>query len=165
MSFRGWKRLFLTIFEQFWILIKGIPPLYIGLLYPQICTDLRGVRNPWKIGGNPPIGGKEYTLIRNGPTFSMKLTWKCSGPVFYLHKAWGVLIRLGALHRNNTAGLLTSYWSRNIASCCTEILRSVSLNSYGMFHPIGPNVLRSWMTAWKKHSPYNNFLNANWKEK
>ena len=53
---------FLTIFEQFWMLIKGIPPLHIGLLSPQICTDLRGVKNPWKIGGNPPIGGKEYTL-------------------------------------------------------------------------------------------------------
>ncbi len=36
---------------------------HIGLLSPQICTDLRGVKNPWKIGGNPPIGEKKYTLL------------------------------------------------------------------------------------------------------
>ena len=44
------------------MLIKCISPLHIGLISPQICTDLREVINPWKIGGNPPIGGKEYTL-------------------------------------------------------------------------------------------------------
>ncbi len=41
---------------------KRHTPLYIGLLSPQICTDLRGVKNPWKIAENPPIGGIEYTL-------------------------------------------------------------------------------------------------------
>ncbi len=47
------------------MLIKGIPPLYIGVLSPQICIDLRGVKNLWKIGGNPPISGKENTLLIN----------------------------------------------------------------------------------------------------
>ena len=62
-KFSGLKTaVFLAISEQFWVPIKGIPPLYIGLLSPQICTDLRGVKNPWKVGGNLPIGGKEYTL-------------------------------------------------------------------------------------------------------
>ncbi len=61
-EFPGLKTAVFDHFEQIWMLIKGIPPLYIGLLSPQIRTDLRGVKNPWKIGGNPPIGGKEYTL-------------------------------------------------------------------------------------------------------
>lgn len=49
---------------------------------------------------------------------------------------------------------------RNIANCCTDILRSDSLNSYGMFHPIGPYILLSWTSAWKKQSPNNNFRNS-----
>lgn len=48
---------------------------------------------------------------------------------------------------------------RNMANCCTDILRSDSLNSYGMFHPIGPYILLSWTSAWKKQSPNNNFRN------
>merc|ERR1719324_2150588 len=34
-----------------------------------------------------------------------------------------------------------------------QILKSDVLNSYGMFQPIGPNLRRSWMTAWKKVRP------------
>ena len=56
----------------------------------------------------------------------------------------------------------TWYCSRNMCSCCTEILRSVSLNSYGMFQPKGPNFLLSWIRAWKKHSPYRSFLKTAW---
>ena len=56
--------------------------------------------------------------------------------------------------------LPTSYWFKNMCNCFTEILRSVSLNSYGMFHPRGPNFLLSWTRAWKKHSPNNNLLQA-----
>ncbi len=55
-----------TAFDHFWAVLgayKRHTPLHIGLLSPQICTDLRGVKNPWKIGGNPPIGGKESTLL------------------------------------------------------------------------------------------------------
>ncbi len=54
-----------TVFGNFWTVsgaYKRHTPLDIGLLSTQICTDLRGVKNQWKIGGNPPIGGKEYTL-------------------------------------------------------------------------------------------------------
>ncbi len=54
-----------TVFDHFWAVFgayKRHTPLPIGLLSPQICTDLRGVKNPWKIGGNPPIGGKKSTL-------------------------------------------------------------------------------------------------------
>ena len=54
-----------TVFGHFWAVLgayKRHTPLHIGLLSPQIYTDLRGVKNPWKTGGNPPIGGKEYTL-------------------------------------------------------------------------------------------------------
>ena len=52
MNFRGWKRLFLTIFEQVLDTYKRHTPLHIRLLSPQICTDLRGgqkfVENRWK---------------------------------------------------------------------------------------------------------------------
>ncbi len=54
-----------TVFDDFWAVLgayKRQTPLHIGLLSLQLCTDLRGVKNPWKIGGNPPIGGKESTL-------------------------------------------------------------------------------------------------------
>lgn len=36
----------------------------------------------------------------------------------------------------------------------------MSFHSYRTFHPSGPNFLRSSTTEWKKHNPYNNFLNA-----
>lgn len=49
---------------------------------------------------------------------------------------------------------------RNMANCCTEILRSDSLNSYGMFQPIGPYILLSWTKAWKKQSPNNSLRNS-----
>lgn len=54
--------------------------------------------------------------------------------------------------------ILTSYSLRNMYSCVTLIFRSVSLNSYLMFHPMGPNCLLSWTTAWKKHSANRSFL-------
>lgn len=60
----------------------------------------------------------------------------------------------------NISRTSTWYCSRNMCSCCTEIRRSVSLNSYGMFQPKGPNFLLSWVRAWKKHRPYNSFLNT-----
>ena len=50
--------------------------------------------------------------------------------------------------------------SKNIFNYLTHILKSDSLNSYCIFQPIGPNLRRSYTTAWKKHNPYNNFLNA-----
>ena len=59
-----WRWIFGAENDCFWPVLgayKRHTPLHIGLLSPQICTDLRGVKNPWKIGGNPPIGGKEYT--------------------------------------------------------------------------------------------------------
>ncbi len=36
VNFRGWKRLFLTIFGQFWVLIKGIPPIYWSTFSPDL---------------------------------------------------------------------------------------------------------------------------------
>ena len=57
-----------TVFDRIWAVVgayKRHTPQHIGLLSPQISTDLRGVKNPWKIGGNPPIGGKEYTLFHH----------------------------------------------------------------------------------------------------
>ncbi len=54
-----------TDFGHFWAVTgayKRHTPLYIGLLSPQVCTDLRGIKNAWKIGGYAPIGGKESTL-------------------------------------------------------------------------------------------------------
>ncbi len=57
-----------TVFDHFGAVLgayKRHTPLHIGLLYPKICTDLMGLNNPWKIGGNPPIGGKEYTLFKD----------------------------------------------------------------------------------------------------
>ena len=59
VNFRGWKQQFIS--GQFRVLIKGIPPTY----WPTFSPDLywsQGGQNPWKIGGNPPIGGKESTL-------------------------------------------------------------------------------------------------------
>ena len=61
----GFPGLKTTVFDNFLTVLgayKRQTPLHIGLLSPQISTDLRGVKNPWKIGGNPPIGGKESTL-------------------------------------------------------------------------------------------------------
>ncbi len=58
-----------TVFDHFWTVLgayKRHTPLHIGLLSQHICTDLMGVKNPWKNGGNPPIGGKEYSLTTEG---------------------------------------------------------------------------------------------------
>ncbi len=52
----------LAIFGQFWVLIKGIPPYILVYFLPRFVLISGGVKNPWKIGENPPIGGKEYTL-------------------------------------------------------------------------------------------------------
>ena len=45
-------------------------------------------------------------------------------------------------------------------NCLTEIRRSDSLNSYGMFQPKGPKFLLSWTIAWKKHKAHSNFRNT-----
>ena len=52
----------------------------------------------------------------------------------------------------------SSYWFKKILSCSTLMRRSVSLNSYGLFQPIGPNFLRSWTIAWKKQRENRSFL-------
>ncbi len=44
------------------MLIKCIPPLHIGLISPQICTDLRGQKSVENRRKSAYIGGKEYTL-------------------------------------------------------------------------------------------------------
>lgn len=48
---------------------------------------------------------------------------------------------------------LTGYWFKNILNCWALIRKSVSLNSYGMFQPRGPNFRLSWTNAWKNDSP------------
>ena len=71
-EFSGLK---MTVIDHFWAVLGAFErhsPLRIGLLSPQICTDLRGVKNPWKIGGNPPIGGKESTLAQLGTVKKFK---------------------------------------------------------------------------------------------
>lgn len=57
----------------------------------------------------------------------------------------------------------TLYSFKNMANCWTLIRRSVSLNSYGLFQPRGPNFLLSWTIPWKKHSPNRSFFQAYWK--
>ncbi len=53
----------------FWIistLSRGpIPSDYIDPNSYQICTDLRGVGNLWKMGRNPPMGGPKQCLRRD----------------------------------------------------------------------------------------------------
>ena len=36
--------------------------------------------------------------------------------------------------------------------------KSELLNSYGIFHPNGPYILLSYITAWNIHNPNNNFF-------
>ncbi len=86
-------------FWPFWEVLgayKRHTHLHIGLLSPQICTDLRGVKNPWKIGGNPPIGRKEYTLFEfNEQTCSLQLS-----DLVYLwtNRVWQAIHRTGRDH-------------------------------------------------------------------
>ena len=51
---------------------------------------------------------------------------------------------------------------RALVTCCcrTLILRSDSLNSYGIFQPSGPKFLLSWTNAWKKQRLNSNFLHT-----
>lgn len=70
-----------------------------------------------------------------------------------LEHAWEGTIRA-------VGGFCTVYWSRKMCSCCTLMRRSVSLNSYGMFQPSGPNFRLSCTSAWKKQRPYSNVLNS-----
>ncbi len=63
-----------AVFDHFWAVLgpyKKLTPLHIGLHSLQICTDLGGIKNPWKIGGNPPIDGKEYTLSSLHASFQL----------------------------------------------------------------------------------------------
>ncbi len=59
---RGWIRPFSAYFCLVLASSKPPTPLHTGPFTTQICTDLRGVKNPREIGGNPPIGGKEQCL-------------------------------------------------------------------------------------------------------
>ena len=55
----------LAIFCLFCLILassKPPTPIHIGPFTPLICADLRGVKNPREIGGNPPIGGPEQCL-------------------------------------------------------------------------------------------------------
>ncbi len=58
-----------TVFDHFGAVFgahKRHTPLHIGLLSPQICTDLRGVKNPWKIAYTGySLGGKELISMAN----------------------------------------------------------------------------------------------------
>jgi len=99
---------------------------------------------------NSSTGGKVWCL--RFPRFRLKQTvvrttgdsageWgQCVG---YIQ----ILIRIS----RSSGGTLTSI-------CRTLILRSDSLNSYGMFQPSGPNLRRSCTSAWKKHSPNSIFF-------
>jgi len=89
-------------------------------------------------------------------------------PLFTVHQnsiLVGNLITREEYPFKNKDRLPTSYSFRNMASCCTEILRSVSLNSYGIFQPSGPNLHLSWINAWKKHRPNSILFHALWTSK
>ncbi len=64
-EFAGLKLAIFYHFCDVLVTYEGITPLYIGLFSPQIWSDLRGVKNWREKGGNPPIGGKKYTLNCN----------------------------------------------------------------------------------------------------
>ncbi len=51
---------FSTYFVKFW---TALNPLHTGQFTPQICTDLMGVQNPRKKGGNGEIGRKKHCLF------------------------------------------------------------------------------------------------------
>mmetsp|Transcript_19771 Transcript_19771/g.49774 ORF Transcript_19771/g.49774 Transcript_19771/m.49774 type:complete len:509 (+) Transcript_19771:1999-3525(+) len=61
---------------------------------------------------------------------------------------------------SNTLIGTSSYWLMKLISCLLQVVRSSVVNPYGMFHPMGPNFRRSWITAWKKQNENNNFLNV-----
>ncbi len=94
---RGWKNisarvysggefpgLKTTVFGHFWPVLgaynRHTPPTYWSTFSPDLYLS-QGVKNPWKIGGNPPIGGKEYTLSAH-----YRYTW----PIHTLHVNPGV---------------------------------------------------------------------------
>ncbi len=56
LAILGWYRPILT-------LSRRPTPSYIHPLSYQICTDLRGVGNSWKMSGNPPMGGPKQCLV------------------------------------------------------------------------------------------------------
>ena len=61
---------------------------------------------------------------------------------------------------------ISSYSVRNILSWLTQILKSPSVNSYGMLNPSAPYFLLSITTPWKRQSDCNKCLNsAVWKRK
>jgi len=97
-----------------------------------------------------PGGGSTSTL---GSTVQSK--WMQNGYAKTLSQ-W--CIHQGAIRSELSYLKHTSCSSSNMCSCNTLMHKSISLNSYGMFHPRGPNAHRSWTTAWKKHSPYSIFL-------
>lgn len=55
---------------------------------------------------------------------------------------------------------ISLYSIRNILSWLTQILRSPSVNSYGMLKPRAPNFLLSIATPWKKHRESRRCLNS-----
>ncbi len=61
-AFAGLKMAILGCFWWILNLSRGPTSSYIDPLSEQICTDLRGVGNPWKMGGNPPMGGSKQCL-------------------------------------------------------------------------------------------------------
>ncbi len=61
-AFAGLKLAILDLFWRILTLSRGPTPSYIDPLSQQICTDLREVGNPWKMGGNPPMGGPKQCL-------------------------------------------------------------------------------------------------------
>lgn len=71
-----------------------------------------------------------------------------------------VRLRMEVFFGVRVAFIYLAFSLRNMANCCTDIRRSDSLNSYGMFHPIGPYILLSWTSAWKKQSPNSSFRNS-----
>ncbi len=53
--FRDWKWLFLTIFEPFWVLIKGIPPTYWSTFSPDLY---------WSQGGHKSVKNRRISAYR-----------------------------------------------------------------------------------------------------
>lgn len=59
-----------------------------------------------------------------------------------------------AVVRTHVLGLGSTHRGESVlCSCSTDTVRSDSVNSWGVFHPISPKLMRSWTMAWKSPKP------------
>ncbi len=73
-GFFGLKLAILGWFCDILTISKELTPIYKASLSYQICTDPRAVKNPWKMGRNPPLGKEKKNA-----------TWRWSEPTCLFH--------------------------------------------------------------------------------